>query len=130
MGVENLSQLVDASVEERLTLQQRRVFAVNRCLLSLYMNKHKECLSALSKLEREQLAGSELPSLVKAALMAKEKRMEECSTLLQEYATANPTTALRVKLTLAQLQLQQGDKEGAVATLESIAGAYSHAGVR
>ena len=119
---------LDSSTEERLTLQQRRVFALNRCLLSLYTNKHKECLASLTKLEQE-LGGSELPSLVKAALLAKEKRLDECSALLQEYANANPTTALRVKLTLAQLQLQQGDKENAIRTLESIAGANSMAGV-
>ena len=77
---------LDSAVEERLTLQQRRVFAVNRCLLSLYTNKHKECLAALTKLEKE-LAGSELPSLVKAALLAREKRLDECSALLQQYAT-------------------------------------------
>lgn len=119
---------LDQSVEERLTIQQRRVFAINRCLLSLYMNKHKECLTALAKLEKE-ITGSELPSLVKAALLAREKRLDECSALLQRYATENPTTALRVKLTLAQLQLQQGEKAAAIQTLETIAGAYSQAGV-
>lgn len=119
---------LDTAVEEKLTLQQRRVFAINRCLLSLYTNKHKECLAALAKLEKE-LTGSELPSLVKAALMAREKRLDECSALLQQYATENPKTALRVKLTLAQLQLQQGEKAAAVGTLESISGAYSHAGI-
>ena len=60
---------LDTAVEEKLTLQQRRVFAINRCLLSLYTNKHKECLATLAKLEKE-LTGSELPSLVKAALTA------------------------------------------------------------
>lgn len=119
---------LDSAVEERLTLQQRRVFAINRCLLSLYMNKHKECLAALTKLEKE-LAGSELPSLVKAALLAREKRLDECSALLQQYATENPKTALRVKLTLAQLQLQQGEKAAAIQTLESIDSALSQAGV-
>jgi tetratricopeptide (TPR) repeat protein len=119
---------LDTAVEEKLTLQQRRIFAVNRCLLSLYTNKHKECLAALGKLEKE-LAGSELPSLVKAALMAREKRLDECSALLQQYATQNPKTALRVKLTLAQLQLQQGEKAAAIGTLESISGAFSHAGI-
>jgi len=107
---------------------QRRVFAINRCLLSLYMNKHKECLAALTKLEKE-LAASELPSLVKAALLAREKRLDECSALLQQYATANPKTALRVKLTLAQLQLQQGEKTAAIETLESIDSALSQAGI-
>jgi predicted Zn-dependent protease len=119
---------LDQSVEDRLTIHQRRVFAMNRCLLSLYMNKHKECLTALAKLEKE-ITGSELPSLVKAALLAREKRLDECSALLQQYATENPTTALRVKLTLAQLQLQQGEKAAAIQTLENIAGAYSQAGV-
>jgi len=119
---------LDSAVEERLTIQQRRVFAINRCLLSLYMNKHKECLAALTKLEKE-LAASELPSLVKAALLAREKRLDECSALLQQYATANPKTALRVKLTLAQLQLQQGEKTAAIETLESIDSALSQAGI-
>ena len=85
-------------------------------------------MAALGKLEKE-LAGSELPSLVKAALMAREKRLDECSALLQQYATQNPKTALRVKLTLAQLQLQQGEKAAAIGTLESISGAFSHAGI-
>ena len=43
--------------------------------------------------------------------------------------TQNPKTALRVKLTLAQLQLQQGEKLAAIQTLESISSAYSHAGI-
>eukprot|EP00960_Hanusia_phi_P044388 756611-Hanusia_phi.AAC.6 len=119
---------LDEQVEDKLTVQQRRVFALNRCLLNLYTNKTKECHQALSKLEKE-LEGSELPSLVRAALLAREKKMEECTALLQKHAEANPKTALLVKLTLAQLQLSQGDREGAIAALESVEGAYKQGGI-
>jgi hypothetical protein len=54
----------DETVESKLTMPQRRVFALNRCLLALYMNKTKECTAALQKLEKE-FEGSELPVLVR-----------------------------------------------------------------
>mmetsp|Transcript_43530 Transcript_43530/g.102268 ORF Transcript_43530/g.102268 Transcript_43530/m.102268 type:complete len:680 (-) Transcript_43530:72-2111(-) len=119
---------LDEQVEDKLTLHQRRVFALNRCLLSLYMNKTKECHTALVKLEKE-LEGSEVPTLIRAALLAREKKMEECTALLQEHAQANPRTATLVKLTLAQIQLTQGDKQGAVKALQSVDGAYGMLGV-
>ncbi len=47
---------------------------------------------------------------VRAALLAREKHMDECAQLLQDHARANPKSALRVQLTLAQIQLSQGDR--------------------
>jgi len=119
---------LDEQVEDKLTVEQRRVFALNRCLLSLYTNKLKECQAGLVKLEKE-LVGSEVPSLIRAALLAREKKMEECRGLLQEHAAANPKTATLVKLTLAQIQLSQGDKQGALEALRSIEGSLGLLGV-
>mmetsp|Transcript_4692 Transcript_4692/g.11857 ORF Transcript_4692/g.11857 Transcript_4692/m.11857 type:complete len:677 (+) Transcript_4692:172-2202(+) len=118
----------DETVESKLTLPQRRVFALNRCLLALYMNKTKDCLAALSKLEKE-FEGSELPVLVRAAVLSRDKQTEESTRLLQDHARANPKTATRVQLTLAQIQLGQGDRQGAVQTLQSIDGASGYMGV-
>lgn len=119
---------VDDAVEAKLTVPQRRVFALNRCLLALYMNKIKECTAALSKLEKE-FEGSELPALVRAAMLAREKKLDEATSLLMEQANANPKTATRVKLTLAQIQLQGGERRAAIETLEGIEGASGMLGV-
>ena len=59
------------------------------------MNKIKECTAALSKLEKE-FEGSELPALVRAALLAREKRMDEATALLREQAESNPKAATQV----------------------------------
>ena len=119
---------LEEGVESKLTVHQRRVFALNRCLLALYTNSTKECGRALSKLEKE-FEGSELPTLVRAALLARERRMEECRALLQAHAAEHPRTAALVKLTLAQLQVNEGDRAGAARTLESIEGAHRMPGV-
>jgi len=119
---------LDEQVEDKLTAEQRRVFALNRCLLALYMGKVKECTTALVKLEKEY-AGSELPLLVRAALLARDKRMEDCTALLQQHARENPKTATLVLLTLAQIQLSQGAKKEAIAALESMDGAHRQLGV-
>ena len=55
--------------------------------------------------------------------------MEECRALLQSHAETNPKTATLVKLTLAQLQLNEGDRLAAIKALESIDGAYKLMGV-
>ena len=47
---------------------------------------------------------------VRAAVLAREKQMDECAQLLQDHARANPKSALRVQLTLAQIQLSQGER--------------------
>jgi signal recognition particle subunit SRP72 len=119
---------LEEGVESKLTVPQRRVFALNRCLLALYTNNAKECARALTKLERE-FEGSELPTLVRAALLARERRMEECRSLLQAHAAEHPKTAALVKMTLAQLQVNDGDRAGAARTLESIDGAHRMLGV-
>ena len=48
---------LEEGVEAKLTLHQRRVFALNRCLLALYTNSTRECGRALSKLARDKLIG-------------------------------------------------------------------------
>ena len=55
---------LEDKVESKLTLQQRRVFSLNRCLLALYTNNVKECSKHLLKLEKE-FQGNELPTLVR-----------------------------------------------------------------
>jgi signal recognition particle subunit SRP72 len=119
---------LEEGVESKLTVNQRRVFALNRCLLALYTNATKECGRALAKLEKE-FEGSELPTLVRAALLARERRMEECRALLQAHAAEHPKTAALVQLTLAQLQVNEGDRAGAARTLESVDGAHRLLGV-
>ncbi|XP_065178123.1 signal recognition particle subunit SRP72-like [Sycon ciliatum] len=105
-------------LEQKLTLSQRRAIAFNRCLFYLYTNQSDNFRSAVATLEKQY--PSDLPCLLQAAHLQREKKSTRSFQLLQDYGKSHPTSAMRVQLSLAQIQLSQGNIADAVATLQGI----------
>ena len=105
-------------LEQKLTLQQRRAIAFNRCLFFLYTNQSENCRSAVAALEKQY--PSDLPCLLQAAQLQREKKSTQSFQALLQYANKHPDSAMRVQLSLAQIQLSQGSVKDAIATLGAI----------
>ena len=100
----------------RISSFGRCVSSVSQINLARVQTIHVPCGSRPSQLHTAP--NLTLSAQVRAAVLAREKQMDECSQLLQDHARANPKTALRVQLTLAQIQLSQGDRYCSVACVQ------------
>eukprot|EP00741_Cyanophora_paradoxa_P019543 tig00021127_g18865.t1 len=114
------SKAQSEGLTHRLTPRQKLVIASNRCLLLLLANKADACRELSASLARE-FPESDIPVLVGAALLVREKKAAKAEEALRAYVEKNGRErSTRVLLTLAQLELQQGNAKGAVGTLQSI----------
>ena len=106
-------------LENKLTSHQRRVIALNQCLLYFYMNQIEQCRELANSL-KSRFPDSDFSTLILASLLYKEKKHVESTELLDSYAKSHPHACSRVLLTLAQNHLKDGNYETAARLLESI----------
>jgi len=114
-----LKQATSQTLEQKLSIQQKKVIGFNRCLLLLHMHKGDQCRE-LVKLLSEQFPDSEELNLILASLLWKEKKIGKCEELLTGFANDHPNNSLKIQLSLAQVHLNNGNFVGCIKALESI----------
>ena len=112
-----MERLKADTVANKLTTAQKRLVAQNQALLQLHMNQANECRKQLDEMEKLD-PDSDAPILIRAALLVREKKFEESQAALKDYVKSHPSSADRIKLTIAQTCLQQGQID---ASLENLA---------
>ena len=114
-----LKQATSQTLEQKLTPLQKKVIGFNRCLVLLHMNKGDQCRE-LVKLLQDQFPESEHLTMILASLLFKEKKPQKAEEILKQFATQHPDASLRVQLSLAQMQLSNGNIAETINMLKSI----------
>lgn len=112
-----LAAVAVEGLDKKLTSAQRRSIGVNHALLLMHMRQNDACRKKVDELKSE-FPDSDLPGLIRAySLRAKPDQALQC---LEEYAAANPDSSERVRLTMAQMAIGQGDAAKAIGILQGI----------
>lgn len=99
----------------KFTKVQRFTVDLNECLLLMYAGQGDACRRRCAELTKTY-PESDVPSLIHAALLLREKKADKARELLMDLDAPVP------RLVLAQAQLQEGDLAGAAETLEKLGG--------
>lgn len=91
--------------EHKLTSRQKRVIAINNCLLTLYTNQDDQCHQLVAKLIQTYPDYEFTGILIRATQFSKDKKFKEATDLLEKYAKAHPIDALATKFAIVQLLL-------------------------
>lgn len=118
-----IKALTSDGLQHKLTSLQKQAVQLNLSLFYLLQNKHDQCRKALTALDRMS-PGDELPSLLEAALLCKEKDLAKAAKVLKAKSESRDGS-LSIKLALAQMFLSQGKIYPACEALKSL-GAYSY----
>ncbi|XP_078587829.1 signal recognition particle subunit SRP72-like [Branchiostoma floridae x Branchiostoma japonicum] len=106
-------------VDQKLTKQQLRDIAFNKCLLQMYTNQNEACRK-LAKSLQEEYPDQDMPLLIQAAQLCREKHRQKAVELLCDHINNRPNPSITMKLTLAQLHLNQGNAGQAAEVLQSV----------
>ncbi|XP_038065428.1 signal recognition particle subunit SRP72-like [Patiria miniata] len=106
-------------LQHKLTSSQQSAIAYNRCILMLYTNQYDQCRKQLQQL-RVSCPDSDMPCLVEAALLCREKHNAKAVQKVRDYIKSKPSVTLQVKLTLAQLYIMQGNVSEACEVLQKL----------
>ncbi|XP_064630339.1 signal recognition particle subunit SRP72-like [Lineus longissimus] len=91
---------------QKLTREQKKVIELNQCLLFMYMNQGDQCKRTAKNLEAKY-PDLDNPILIQAGQLCREKQTNKAAELLQKKVDDSPECSIQIKLTLAQLYLQQ-----------------------
>jgi len=114
-----LKHILTEQVQKKLNAVQKRAIDFNYCLSLLEMNKYDQCRDTVNSLQ-QRYPDSDVPALIGASLLFKEKKIDKAKEKLQEFATAYPKSSTKVQIALAQMELQQGNIKDCIITLKSI----------
>lgn len=103
----------------KLSLRQQRAIQSNKCLLLLYGKKGDKSKEVVENLQQE-FSGSEVPALVLASMYYREKNMDKCNQVLDEFIRSNPQDCLQAKLTKAHILLLEGKFTPAMQALKEL----------
>jgi signal recognition particle subunit SRP72 len=122
-SIARLTNLAKTQTQDKLSTTQKRIVLYNRCILLLQAGKFDD----LSKLVKTLDPTSEATTLIQAATLIKKGQTNKAIETLREFvratlrdAPSSSTSALRVQLSLAQIQLNQGNMKETIAILKSI----------
>lgn len=104
----------------KLNSVQQRGINLNHTLLLLYQKKYDECKEAIATMSA-QMPNSDVPPLISAAILHREKKVDEAIRTMQEYINRfsnAPEKTVRVQLSLAQLYMNQSNPQEAIAVLK------------
>lgn len=127
-SISRLTNLGKAQTQDKLSTTQKRVVLLNRCILLLQGGKFDD----LTKLSRTLEPNSESAAMVAAAVLMKKGQTNKAIETLREFvravnqqqqtsSAASAPTSLRAHLSLAQIQLNQGNYKETIAILRNIA---------
>lgn len=118
-----LKLATSSKVAGKLTSAQQRAINLNNSLLLMFQKKFDECREAIAQVS-VQFPDSDIPPLMTAALLYKEKKYDQAIGTLQDYMSKygkQLDKTMRTHLTLAQLHIYQGNFEQAIQVLNTIA---------
>ncbi|BES96309.1 unnamed protein product [Nesidiocoris tenuis] len=115
-----MKNILSDSVQVKLTSEQKKVIAVNNCLLNIFTNQGDQAMANIDELVKKQPATEESAMLMKAAILSRESKNAEAIKLMDDYAKKKPNSKLKMKLAIVQLQLSEGKVSDACKTLESL----------
>lgn len=91
--------------EYKLTARQKKIIAINNCLLTLYTNQSDQCHQLVAKLIQAYPDVEFKGILIQVSQYAKEKRFKDAIELLEKYDKTHPKDSLAAKFAVVQLQL-------------------------
>lgn len=107
------------SCEHKLTSRQKKIIALNNCLLALFTNS-TDCLSLCNKLLQSYPDLEFQAVLIKCSQLAKDKKFRDAMEILNAYASSNEKNSFATKFAIIQLLLQQGNRKEAIEVLLSL----------
>lgn len=116
--------------EHKLTARQKKMIALNNCLLTYYINQgdqlHKLC-AALQK-SHPELEFKAL--LISVSQLARDRKYKDAIEKLQKLpASSKGVDALAIQFAICQLNLLAGNKKGAIEVLQGLGDAKYKPGV-
>jgi len=119
---ESIKRTKGASTEvtqKKLTERQKKAVLFNRALLLLHMSKLDQCQQCLQVLDKD-FPGDPLTGLLRAALLTKQHPTKAEAAIQDAIQSQDGDKALRLQLSLAQLQIGSGNVKSAVESLHAI----------
>jgi len=128
-SISRLTNLGKSQTQDKLSTTQKRVVLLNRCILLLQGGKFDD----LTKLSKTLEPNSESLAMISAAVLMKKGQTNKAIETLREFVRAanqassssssssTTTSSLRAHLSLAQIQLNQGNYKDTIAILRNIA---------
>lgn len=110
--------------DDKLSDTQRTTILINRMTVLLINNKYNSVIRQSNRLIKSQ-PNNEVLTVVHAYALMRQKKIDQCQTVLDSYITANPTNSLYAQLMLVQLQLQAKDDKSAVYRLNQLNTQYT-----
>eukprot|EP00249_Psilotum_nudum_P010597 c22638_g1_i1 orf=54-2165(+) len=106
-------------LEHKLSLRQKEAIGFNRCLLLLHSNKLDQARELVSSLQ-EKFSGSILVTMLHAALLLKEGKLNQAENMLWQYVEKHPNYSMPTLLVHAQIAALAGHHLAAAESLEHI----------
>lgn len=91
--------------EHKLTARQKRIIAINNCLLTLYTNQDDQCHQLVAKLIQTYPDVEFNGLLIRVSQLSQDKKYKEAIELLEKYAKSHPKDELPTKFAIVQLLL-------------------------
>ncbi|XP_072041807.1 LOW QUALITY PROTEIN: signal recognition particle subunit SRP72-like [Amphiura filiformis] len=110
---------ISDNLNHKLSVQQRSAMACNRCLIMVYTNQYDQCRKLLKNI-KDKDKESDMPCLLEAALLCREKQYQKAMKLLEEYSNSKEDVSIALTLTRAQIYLMQGNIGQACDVLQSL----------
>lgn len=104
-------------VKDKLTTEQKKGLDLNIALLHLQMNKLADARSEITLLA-EQMPNSEVPVILQAALLLKEKKPKEAIAVLERFLAENKGNNEHILLSLVQIRLDREEWSEAAKLLQ------------
>merc|ERR1719427_1061911 len=121
-----MKSTVANGVDSKLVVQQKKKIDFNRALLFMYSNQWDSCKQLL-KVMKSKFQGEEMPYLIQAAMLCREKNLSEAIKFLLSYIETHSDPEFygnldmtNVKLALIQMMLQNEQIREACELLESM----------
>lgn len=107
------------SCEHKLTSRQKKVIALNNCLLALFTNSN-DCQNLCNKLIQSYPDLEFKAILIKCSQLVKDKKNKDAIDLLNKHADCNDKKSFANKFAIIQLLLFQGNRKEAIEVLHSL----------
>lgn len=91
--------------EHKLTARQKKIIALNNCLLTLYTNQDDQCHQLVAKLLQKYPDVEFKGLLIRVTQFAQNKKFKEAIDLLEKFKTDDEDEALAAKFAIVQLHL-------------------------
>lgn len=108
-------------LDHKLNSQQRKIIALNNCLLTYYINQPEQCKKQCEKLVEKWPELQVNATIIKALIISKDGDTNTAVQLLEKLiSNEHDQDALNIRLTQVQLLLCEGNKKNASEVLHNL----------